>query len=107
MNGQPYTTPADAIRVALEMNDFDKTVLNKGPVELKIIADFQEGGCRIFTLSLSKIHPAKDPGTKIVDYGMVSFALRVLADIKQVPVGDLLPALVFAPVLVSVVAAVT
>lgn len=85
MNGQPYTTPADAIRAALEMNDFDKAVLNKGPVELKIVADFQESGCRIYMLSLSRVHPAKDPDTKNMDYGTVSFALRVLADVKGVP----------------------
>jgi hypothetical protein len=37
---------------------------------------------------------------------LVGIAFRLL-DIKQVPVGDLLPALIFAPVLVSIVAAAT
>lgn len=79
---RPYSGPTDAIAHALRMYDFDTAATGSGPVRLEVIADFQEEGCLIYKVAL---HPVQKPQTRTPDYGVVSHALRVLAEVKQVP----------------------
>lgn len=67
-----------------------------------------QGALTVVGLTLGSVVPEAHIAALTATGGLllVGIAFRLL-DIKQVPVGDLLPALVFAPVLVSVVAAVT
>ncbi|QFG68763.1 DUF554 domain-containing protein [Ornithinimicrobium pratense] len=67
-----------------------------------------QGTLTLVGLTLGSVVPEANIAALTATGGLllVGIAFRLL-DIKQVPVGDLLPALVFAPVLVSVIAAVT
>lgn len=53
--------PADAVRAALDQFGFDAAVMERGLVELRIVADFTESGSLIHKLQLTKISDRRYP----------------------------------------------
>jgi len=53
--GREYTTPSAAVADALAHMGFDDNVVGKGPIEVRIIAEFQEGGAMFHAMGASSI----------------------------------------------------
>lgn len=80
--GLPYTDPSSAVKYALDRFDFNAAVVDAGPVELRIIADFTATGCAIHHMGVSHVQPPAPPRAKPAG---ATFALRALADAAKVP----------------------
>lgn len=55
LKGRPYTTPSAAIADVLAMEDFNKTVVDAGWIELRIVAQFGKEGCMFHTVQASRV----------------------------------------------------
>lgn len=63
LQGEPYKGPAEAIRDLLVKHDFESNVVDKGWIEVRIVARFTENGCIVHTLQARQVDmtPADAP----------------------------------------------
>lgn len=67
---EPYSTPSRAIALMLRKGGFDKEAIGKGPLEIRIIAEFSETGAMFHQIGAMQLPPRPSPISEAVNEGL-------------------------------------